>query len=93
MKKDHGEYRTPMQILFKDKDILTKRPEGMEIEEYKILRRIQTEVMKQLIKRPPSRRISSLMPTRIGYNYHPRAPRESSDLSAAKEAVANKQSI
>jgi hypothetical protein len=62
---------TPAMILFKDRDIITKRPEGMEYGAYKFLRTHQKKVIDMLFKSKPSRKVQRLMPIRIGYNYHP----------------------
>jgi len=58
------------QIVFKDKEIITRRPDNMSYEEYKILRKIQTTVLKVLFKKSPLARVSRLMSTKIGYNDH-----------------------
>lgn len=46
-------YREPSaaQTVFKDKVILTERPAEMNFEEYKILQRIQRDVLKILFKK------------------------------------------
>ena len=41
---------TPAMSIFKDNKILNKRPEGMSFEDYKVLRKIQSKVIKQLTK-------------------------------------------
>jgi len=41
---------TPASILLKNKKILCERPEGMPYEDYKILRREQTKLIKLLRK-------------------------------------------
>lgn len=46
--KNRKEVITPAQIIFKDKDILTARPEGMDYESYRILRGTANKVIKKL---------------------------------------------
>lgn len=41
---------TPAQQIFKDKKILNERPEDMSYEEYKILRKIQSYILKKVLK-------------------------------------------
>lgn len=42
---------TPAMEIFHDKQMVNERPPGMDFEEYKILRRIQTKVLKRVIHR------------------------------------------
>jgi len=42
---------TPAQILFKDKKILTERPEGMSFEDYRILQAGQNRLLKRLFRK------------------------------------------
>lgn len=39
---------TPASVIFKDKQLLTNRPEDMPYEDYRILRKMQNEVIKKL---------------------------------------------
>jgi hypothetical protein len=41
---------TPAQIIFKDKQILVERPEGMDFQSYKILQKHQTRILKKLLR-------------------------------------------
>jgi len=49
MKKNNP--KTPALVIFKDKNILNERPEGMPYEDYKIIRKQQSEVIKRLFKK------------------------------------------
>jgi len=66
----HPDYSpSDAQIIFKDKKLLIERPENMEYNEYKVLQRIQREVMKRLFHKgkAPSRKIAQQMPpSRLG---------------------------
>lgn len=42
---------TPAMEIFHDKEMVNERPVGMDYDEYKILRRIQTKVLKKVIHR------------------------------------------
>lgn len=52
------------QIIFKDKELLLERLPDMTQEEYRILRRIQSEVMKRLFHKgkAPNRQLARLHP-------------------------------
>jgi hypothetical protein len=63
--------RTDAQKVFGGKDLLTERPKDMVFMEYKFLRKVQTEALKGIFRKPPSRRVAQLMPIRLGYNSHP----------------------
>lgn len=41
---------SPLQALLTDKEILTKRPEGMEYAEYRILLKIQQKIIKKALQ-------------------------------------------
>lgn len=47
------DYITPAKAIFKDKEILVARPEGMSYEEYKFLRTTQNKVIKKLFAKDP----------------------------------------
>lgn len=66
MKKEHKE--TVAQILFKDKQILTARPEDMPFEEYKLLRYTQSLVLKRMFRECPSRKLMGIIPCAPIYN-------------------------
>lgn len=68
MKKQHEP--TVAQVIFKDKDIITYRPEGMSTEEYKLHRRVQNRVIKDLFRKPSNPEITRLMGIRFKYNSH-----------------------
>jgi hypothetical protein len=61
---------TVAQEIFKDKDILTSRPEGMEYEHYRILRVVTNRVIKKLFAGNCDSKITSQMGLRRGYNQH-----------------------
>jgi hypothetical protein len=52
---------TLAKILFQDKQILNKRPEGMDFKEYQFLRKMQNEVLKRLFRGAPSKRLNGIM--------------------------------
>src|SRR5688500_4096597 len=56
-------YVTDAMRIFKDKQLLNERPETMSREEYQILRKMQTLLLKQLFHKgkSPSRKLSGLM--------------------------------
>lgn len=70
MKSRKKDRTSVSQEVFKDKEILNKRPDDMSYEDYRVLRRIQTIVLKKLLSKPPLRRVAQVMPTKIGYNQH-----------------------
>lgn len=49
--KKYGEHKSPATQIFADKDMVVKRPAEMDFAEFKILRRIQTEVLKRVTHR------------------------------------------
>ena len=51
---------TPAQLIFKNKELLTSRPEGMEFPVYRELLAIQNHVIKKLFKHKPMRRVAQL---------------------------------
>jgi hypothetical protein len=61
---------TIAQVIFKDKDIITSRPEGMSTEEYKLHRRIQKRVIKDLFRKPSNPKIANAMGIKFKYNSH-----------------------
>lgn len=66
--------KSPLQLIFHDKDMIVERPTEMDFEEYKIMRRIQNKVLRTLIRRPTPRRPT--IPQRLGYNFHPLIPQD-----------------
>lgn len=56
------------QTLFKDHEILTKRPEGMSFHEYKFLRFTQDLVLKKMFKQGPKRELIGIIPNQTFYN-------------------------
>jgi hypothetical protein len=52
MKKTNNEEQTAAQILFSNKEILTKRPEDMNFADYRILRNHQTMIINKLFPGP-----------------------------------------
>ncbi len=64
------EILTPALVIFKDKSILTERPEDMDYESYRNLRRITNKVISKLFKSPNNPKITSSMGIRINYNQH-----------------------
>ncbi len=61
---------TPALVIFKDKDILLKRPENMPYEDYKVLRGVQNRVIKKLFTKSPNPKIVQAMGIKQGYNSH-----------------------
>jgi hypothetical protein len=61
---------TVAQYLFKDKQILTARPEGMDYQQYKALLTMQNRMIRKATASKPSYKIMRLMPLRYGYNEH-----------------------
>lgn len=66
MKKEYPE--SVAQILFKDKKILTNRPPEMNLTEYKVIRRYQTQVLKVMFPKPSNGKILAAMGVRKSYN-------------------------
>lgn len=69
--KNFREEETPLSLaqqLFKDKNILTYRPEGMEYNVYRFLRKGQNKILKKLFASKPDPKIARLMETKRGYN-------------------------
>ena len=56
-------YKTDAQIIFDGKQIITSRPEGMNRDDYRLLRKIQTETLKQLFHKgkSPSRKLQGIL--------------------------------
>ncbi len=50
------------QSLFKDHEVLTKRPEGMSFQEYKFLRFTQDLVLKKMFRQCPKRELVGIIP-------------------------------
>ena len=50
--------------------LVTERPEGMDYEAYRALRKLQNKTIKKLFKTKPMRRVANLMPLNKGYNLH-----------------------
>jgi len=44
----YGSVVTPSMEVFNDKAMVNERPEGMSFEEYKLIRKIQTRLIKRL---------------------------------------------
>lgn len=65
------EEKSDAQKTMEGKELLLRRPPDMTKEEFKILSRIQNKVLKMLFPKPPLRRVSALMTSRLGYNFHP----------------------
>lgn len=56
-------HRTLAQEIFGGKKIINERPEGMSRDEYRMIRKMQTEILKQLFHKGhcPSRKLSGIM--------------------------------
>lgn len=56
-------HRSMAQIVFEGKQIITARPENMDKDEYRLLRKIQTETIKRLFFKghSPSRKLRGIM--------------------------------
>ena len=60
-------------MLLKGVEIIQERPEGMTFEEFVLLRDSQKGLRKVLkLKHQPHRKYAGLIPTKLGYNVHPR---------------------
>lgn len=59
----NSQYETPAMSIFKDKQLITKRLEGMTKEEYKFLRKLQTKILHSLFRKghSPSRKLSGVI--------------------------------
>lgn len=68
MKKEYPE--SVAQLLFKDKKIITERPESMSLEEYRVVRGYQTKVLQVMFPKPANQKIQAAMGIRHGYNQH-----------------------
>lgn len=68
MKKQHEP--TVAQVIFKDKDIITYRPEDMSMEEYRMHRGVQGKVISKLFRKDSNPKITSAMGIRFKYNSH-----------------------
>ncbi len=62
--------KTDAQEIFGGRKLINERPEGMSFESYKLVRYLQSKILKKLFTHKPSRRIAQLMPVRPGYNLH-----------------------
>jgi hypothetical protein len=49
---------TQTQEIFKDKQILNERPPEMGFQEYHLLRKIQTQILKNIFRKAPNKRLS-----------------------------------
>lgn len=47
--------------IFKNRDVLIERPEGMKFEDFHELRKIQTKILKELIKGPNNKTLERLI--------------------------------
>lgn len=61
---------TIAQLLFKDKQLINERPEGMTYQEYRIMRSHQTKLLGVLLAKEPNGKILLSMGVRRGYNQH-----------------------
>lgn len=55
--------KTDTMIIFSDKQLITKRPVGMSIDEYKFTRKTQELILKELFRRCPDRRLQGIIPS------------------------------
>lgn len=58
------------QHVFRGKEILTKRPAGMDFLAYRILRSHQTKMINKIFAKDPNPKIQQMMGIRRGYNQH-----------------------
>src|SRR5258705_13269298 len=63
-----NEFQSVAQSLFKDHQVLTKRPEGMTFNEYKFLRYTQDLVLKRMFRQCPKRELMGIIPNQTFYN-------------------------
>ena len=61
---------TRAQVIFKEGNLLTSRPSGMDFDSYKAALRLQNRIISKLFRHKPSRVVAGLMPIRAGYNLH-----------------------
>lgn len=57
-------YQTDAMKIFGGKQLLNDRPAGMEIDEYKLARKIQTIILKRLFPKAPLRKLQGIMGTK-----------------------------
>lgn len=60
-----GNEITPSQVIFRGKDILTKRPPEMAFEDYRQLRGVQGKVLQKLHPFAPNPKIASQMGEKV----------------------------
>jgi hypothetical protein len=53
--KPKSDEQTLAQLFFKDKKLINERPESMTKEEYKLIRSMQSKLIKSLFKSKPGR--------------------------------------
>lgn len=70
LRKKYEGYTSPSTQIFGTKAMILGRLPDMTMDEYKIMRRIQTRVLKSLHRKAPLKRVAQKMPVRPGYNYH-----------------------
>lgn len=60
-------YKTAAQQIFEGKKMLLERPEGMSRDEYRLLRKIESSILKQLFRKghSPNRKLQQLLPIKI----------------------------
>lgn len=63
---------TIAQQLFKDKQLINERPEGMSYIAYKMMREHQTKLLKVLLAGDEDKRLIQAMGGYNRYNHHPR---------------------
>jgi hypothetical protein len=54
-------YKSLATLVFEGKEIITKRPEGMSTEEYRLLRRQQDLILKHVLRKSPNKRLQNIM--------------------------------
>lgn len=54
-------YESDASKIFKNKQLLLERPEGMSREEYQFLRKTQTLILKNLFRKSPLRKLQGIM--------------------------------
>lgn len=47
--------------IFKNRSLLLERPEGMTLEDYQEMRKVQTKILKELIKSPSNKTLERVM--------------------------------
>lgn len=61
LRREKYEITTDAQKIFAKHSILTSRPIGMSIEDYRIMQKLQNKIINELFRSKPDQRVSALM--------------------------------